>query len=86
MKKKSVKAKHRLASGFLKPGKVNRRVLFNRDALDVVAKSVQGQSVSSPKDKLIKWVSDFIEHADLKLNSMQCALRFRDAIEDAFKD
>lgn len=35
----------------------------------------------SVKGKLIQWVDDFVEHADMSLNPLQCAVRFRDAIE-----
>lgn len=39
------------------------------------------QDGESVKHRLIQWVDDFVEHADMSLNPLQCAVRFRDAIE-----
>lgn len=38
----------------------------------------------APKQKLTLWLDDFVENGDVNLGMLQCAVRFRDAIEAAF--
>lgn len=39
----------------------------------------------TPKERLTRWVDEFVEFGDMELNATQCAVRFRDAIEAAFE-
>jgi len=37
-----------------------------------------------PQEYLIRWIARFIEDDDKPLNRLQCAVRFMDAVMDAF--
>ncbi len=43
------------------------------------------QRLSETKSKLELWITEFVESADPALSPLQCAVRFRDAVESAFK-
>jgi hypothetical protein len=43
------------------------------------------EQLADTKQKLKAWLTEFIDSADANMNPLQCAMRFSDAIENAFK-